>query len=623
MTTTPTSLPTPNLIQTDWYQLACDSSGQNLAAVVTEGCFYTSSNYGSTWMPRSGLDCDTAYESVGMDSSGTVLVTVSQGVFPYISTDSGESWSNIIPQPVPWGPWISAAVSGSGTNMVATQQGGYIYYSHDSGVSWFNSSAPYNDWRYVTGDEDGVNWAVVTWYAGIWTSSDSGVSWQRTNAPTDPLWTAICSSSDGSFLAAVSYCTYSSGECSDITLPGNGSLYISTNYGGNWGNANLPPDGYRAVACSSTGQYVMTGRTDNSLYVSSDYGQRFDSPVILSNDYPWRGLTINGDGSWMTAAQEGGGIWFSTDGGVSFLESGVSPTPGPTLPPPTPGLILSDISIDSSEFIGLAGLCGFMVFIGVMVTHLQRIFFKGIVVGSTRALPPAAFEFFIKSASICLYIVRLFQAEVNGPLTNLAFGFLITSKMLNVFVWVVVMIRLLTVVAVEDAHNVDNVCLSALMYRPALGYIKEERESVIFLTDVNTNRLINSRWLFFTFPSYVMLIVFSVFDVTFLKFLPWLKTSVSTALHGYPSIRMAKFCLYGNVCSAALQVVASLLYGYLSGSLFIGVSVIALMYNSVYASVFIQFNHSDQAKLALVDETDLQKIRDYDNISRMIPTSVE
>jgi len=83
MTTTPTSLPTPNLIQTDWYQLACDSSGQNLAAVVTEGCFYTSSNYGSTWMPRSGLDCDTAYESVGMDSSGTVLVR-SVKVFSHI-----------------------------------------------------------------------------------------------------------------------------------------------------------------------------------------------------------------------------------------------------------------------------------------------------------------------------------------------------------------------------------------------------------------------------------------------------------------------------------------------------------------------------------------------------------
>jgi hypothetical protein len=261
---------------TNWQSIASDSTGQYLAAVVSNGGgvtsgggIYKSSNSGSTWTPTSAPTRN--WQSISSSSNGTHLAAV-----------------------------ISNSVSGSGG----------IYYSNNSGGSWTKSNAIEDLWTCIASDSTGQYLSATVYAGGIYTSTTFGQSWTiRYNAPNNNYWTGIASSSDGTKLAAIQS---NLGE----GIPGTSYIYTSTDPSHNiWTQTDASSNSWQAIASDSTGQYLAavssTGTSGQigSIYTSSDPSHNIwtKQTVDLPPNAYWQSITSSSDGSRLAAVSLGSG----------------------------------------------------------------------------------------------------------------------------------------------------------------------------------------------------------------------------------------------------------------------------------------------------------------------------
>ena len=171
--------------------------------------------------------------------------------------------------------------------------------------------------------------------------------------------------------------------------------------------------------------------------------------------------------------------------------------------------------------------------------------------------------------------------------------------------------------AASSLVSVDNIPLHSLLYRSALGYSST--------TLANTNddsrqmKMRDSTLFPAVFPAYVALIVFATLESKLIRNLPWIKTEKTQMLNGYPTLGVARICLYGSIASHALQLLASLLNKKLDG-VFVGISGLQFLFSLFAAVAFLRMSEYDEAKLAIVDISDLSKIEDYDFLGREQPS---
>jgi len=358
------------------------SDGQNMAVLIRyetpswNFILWTSDDYGATWTESLTGDSPYMCDMVG-DSSLTNIVMMSGDTgsnrFVYVTHDGGDTWSSeisILPSPCSSGQWnhllYQSTMSQSGQTIILNTQSGvaglYPVISTDYGETWsqmsYLPSISSISFDFIGSSETDIFYVSYGGYQqpnGVYTSNDLGVTLTRTypakGSEKAGSWLAVANSTDGQTHLAIDNLSkkfyksifntyggvweetsaspllgtmYSVATDSDGTnmLLGGRRLYLSDNSGTTWNEVRPAGDVNRSwygVAMSADGQYMIAGDYDyDNLYRSSDYGASWS--VVSSGIGFTDNLACSSDGSFMI----GGGwqsLYFSTNYGITWEEA--------------------------------------------------------------------------------------------------------------------------------------------------------------------------------------------------------------------------------------------------------------------------------------------------------------
>jgi photosystem II stability/assembly factor-like uncharacterized protein len=287
-TWTVTSAPHTN----DWIAIASSADGTRLAAADGYfGVIYTSADSGTTWtmnnVPNLG------WHAIALSADGTKLVASATGGFIYTSADSGTTWiSNSLP--VTFAVWVAS--SADGIRLVTVANEGYIFTSTNTGTTWQSAIAALNaslccvassadGSKLVTGGGD-VNCIFIL------TSTNSGATWNSNSVPDMNYmhWQSFASSADGNTLVAVAGFNL-------VSAYGEGVIFISTNSGATWIQADAPVRSWTCVASSADGSKLVGSASPGRLFVY--FGGIYISQTTPT---PWLGIVPLSDNlllSWL------------------------------------------------------------------------------------------------------------------------------------------------------------------------------------------------------------------------------------------------------------------------------------------------------------------------------------
>jgi photosystem II stability/assembly factor-like uncharacterized protein len=132
---------------------------------------------------------------------------------------------------------------------------------------------------------------------GIYVTTNSGSSWMQADAPRYN-WTSVCSSSDGG---------------KSVAVANAGAVFVSTNYGINWCQCDAPASNWISVVSSADGKKLTivagTINTFGPICTSSDSGTTWTlNELLVSN---WLSAASSADGCKLFAGLSGGGIYAS------------------------------------------------------------------------------------------------------------------------------------------------------------------------------------------------------------------------------------------------------------------------------------------------------------------------
>jgi hypothetical protein len=301
---TQTSAPT-----NDWVGVASSADGSKLVALAYRDGIYVSTNSGLTWTETTA-PTNNYWETVASSADGTTLVAASVGISTcgiYVSTNSGGAWTKAN---VPSENWTSVASSADGSRLVAVAASdnhfnppSSVYTSTNLGISWtLQTNAPNKSWTTVASSSDGNKLMIFT-AVNICVSTNSGGNWVQANNPPEN-WYAyapskeITCSTDGAGLAVI--------------LNGydnSSSIYISMNLGSTWTKTSAPTPTnvfWSSIASSADGSKLMASANPGPIYVSSDLGLTWKSNDVSSS---WTAVAMSADGNKMVAVTRPGGIW--------------------------------------------------------------------------------------------------------------------------------------------------------------------------------------------------------------------------------------------------------------------------------------------------------------------------
>ena len=204
--------------------------------------------------------------------------------------------------------WNGVACSSDGSTLLAASLNGPISVSTNQGVTWQESNLV-DSFQGVACSADGKRLVVVAAHqpspplttSGIYLSSDGGNTWTQANLPS-LMWFSAASSADGTTIAA-----------------GGPYVYVSTNSGTNWNPTGLPIANYFGLACSADGTKMIAGSASYStgaVFTSSDSGVTW-TPAPLTN-LNYFSVFSSADGTKLAAAAFRGPIYLSSDSGGSW-----------------------------------------------------------------------------------------------------------------------------------------------------------------------------------------------------------------------------------------------------------------------------------------------------------------
>ncbi len=197
-------------------------------------------------------------------------------------------------------------MSADGTRLVAVigsgRATGPIFTSTNSGATWISNDAPNLDWVAVCSSADGTRLAANAYnHGGTWTNS--GLTWKQTSCPTDLFYSSsIASSADGNTL-----------------LAGAGSTYLSTNSGKTWRTIPPPPGG-EGCAMSADATILLVNGAPN---LSTNGGATWFVATNLQTEM--RAAATSVDGMKLFAMGDAG-VWASLNRGALWFQETNAPT---------------------------------------------------------------------------------------------------------------------------------------------------------------------------------------------------------------------------------------------------------------------------------------------------------
>jgi photosystem II stability/assembly factor-like uncharacterized protein len=294
---------------------------------------------GLVWVLSSVACSADGTKIVAAASGSTTSAYYDSGGLVCVSTDLGATWQAAT---LPTNSWSGVASSADGTKMVAVAREGStnandmtLYTSLDTGASWTpHNAVPYSgpgyftDWNCVASSADGTKLAAGIeefdyigtqgttnspgLYSGIALSTDSGATWQPSSLRG--IWSTVASSADGSTLAAVGYTNENSPT----------AVYVSTDGGGGWQQADLPDQFLTFVTVSGDGSTMVA--TGTNVFTSRDSGAIWmewtNAPQGPYGPIFWTAPAASADGTKLMVGAFGGGspgtIYTSDDSGVTW-----------------------------------------------------------------------------------------------------------------------------------------------------------------------------------------------------------------------------------------------------------------------------------------------------------------
>ena len=127
----------------NWSSITNWNNCNGLAACVSSGNIYISSDFGTTW--SGPLATTQNWSGISASSSGSVLAACVDGGFIYISNSTGATWTQVASSL----GWKTIKVSEDGSRIAAGVSTGYIYYSN----------APFAVWTQVATN---LNWLSIS-----------------------------------------------------------------------------------------------------------------------------------------------------------------------------------------------------------------------------------------------------------------------------------------------------------------------------------------------------------------------------------------------------------------------------------------------------------------------------
>lgn len=250
---------------TGTFAVAISGDGSTLAAGIYNEYIYTSTNGGANWTQQtnSGMEPwnDLAISEDGSILAAAVATNGTEGI--HVSTDSGVNWT----AGAPAHDWTRVAASSDGTKLIAGTWSNAAppYISTNTGSSWSQLTAlpSSQDWGGVASSGDGTTLAAAC--SAAWNdptcnleiSTDSGTIW--TDAVAGPArWRSLDMSDDGTVIMGVA---------SDNANSFPGSIFVSTDSGATW-NAAGPLAMYRGIALSANGTKAVAVAENGNIYTS-------------------------------------------------------------------------------------------------------------------------------------------------------------------------------------------------------------------------------------------------------------------------------------------------------------------------------------------------------------------
>lgn len=259
-------------------------------------------------------DVNKFWDSGAMSEDGSTIVAITQNTAVYLSTDSGNNWSEVKPRGLTTATqWQTTAVSSDGQVIAVGGQNG-MYISTDQGGSWTQvlSGADASNFTSVSMSPDGQYLIGGSYGGRLYTSTTSGSSWteRQPAGNVDKSWQTVGISGDGQFMLAGVL---------------NGRLYKSIDGGSNWNEiqpaGNIDKDWFVSII-SSDGLNAFAGVSGGRLYRSTDLGSNWNEVQPAGNiNISWNAGDISYEGGTILLGAWGGRMYISQDSGDSWSET--------------------------------------------------------------------------------------------------------------------------------------------------------------------------------------------------------------------------------------------------------------------------------------------------------------
>lgn len=308
-----------NAVTGNWSSITCTVTGNNAAACIggSGGDIYITSDYGKNWTSASKTSTANGWTKICYTSYGSHLLATDNGGYIWYSTNNGSTWNSYANAGIKG--WTSIAASGNGKVQIATESGlsntgGYIWMSRDYGSTWSRQ------------DDAGLGiwWdAAICSDGSIFSAVDAGSNkvWYNTNYYPGKGYMynfyeygAIVTHDYAGQRTAMS----ANGKYMYVNVKYPDFLMTSRDYGETWRAAPYTEyiDFSTGFACSGDGKTIL-GSDGNYIYVSSNYGEYFKQANVAC--YNPDQFYVSSNGQYMVF-YDNGYVWKSVDYGENWTD---------------------------------------------------------------------------------------------------------------------------------------------------------------------------------------------------------------------------------------------------------------------------------------------------------------